>query len=197
MRNVIAIAGDLREQGGHDLDFKVERIGKESREASVSKEEAADRRGVRLVLGGGRFPLESGGVEQRAVVDFVCDKDKTGLEGEWEPEDKYESAALSAPAEPRAWKVARGIARATEEAPKATESAGEKQLLKDGAALLFDGYGPGEGADKDVRVLKLTWRTKEACESKRDEGGDRDDGGKEDDGRGTTHWGFFTWFVVM
>jgi autophagy-related protein 27 len=196
VRNVIAIAGDLREQGGHDLDFKVERLGKEASQATstitdtrssipeptaTSKAEAEDRRGLRLVLGGGLFPLERGGVEQRAVVDFVCDNDKSGLEGEWEPEDEYESARM------------RSRARRQD----AAAPAGEKQLLKDGAALLFDGYGPGEGKDKDVRVLKLTWRTKEACNGKRDDGGDRDDGGKDDDGRGTTHWGFFTWFVVM
>lgn len=69
-------------------------------------------------------------------------------------------------------------------------------------SLRFDRYGPSD-SDTNVDVLHLTWSSKYVCESKADDGknGDGDDGGNEDgDGetkKPSSHWGFFTWIVVL
>ena len=78
--------------------------------------------------------------KQKAVVEFICDKDKTGLEGQ-----------------ERDGKVIDG----------------EKSLKY----LSYEGD-----------VLKLEWRTKQACEQQAGGGGGGDGG---------SHWGFFTWFIIM
>lgn len=78
MSETIPIAGDLKNvQGGGDLDPKYTRLKTSDSSADAQKE------GVRIVLNGGSY----GGVQQRAIVEMVCDRQKTGLEGEWDPKD--------------------------------------------------------------------------------------------------------------
>lgn len=63
---------------------------------------------------------------------------------------------------------------------------GEKGKCEDSdASLRFCGYEE-EKTDKDkkVKTLRLEWRTKYACED-----APAPDGG--------SHWGFFTWFIIM
>jgi hypothetical protein len=51
-------------------------------------------------------------------------------------------------------------------------------------SLRFCGYDIEDGPkDKKIRTLRLEWRTKYACENVNDDGG--------------SHWGFFTWFIIM
>lgn len=94
-----------------------------------------NKEGVRVELHGGVYPPL--GEKQKAVVEFICDKDKTGLEGQ-----------------ERGGKVIDGV-----------------------MSLKYSGY--------EENVLKLEWRTKQACEQQAG-GGD-----------GGSHWGFFTWFIIM
>jgi len=103
------------------------------------------------VLNGGSYS----GRKQRAIVDFLCDKEFTGVEGEVEPEDKYKHEKRD---------EALGAGNAT--------------------ALQFLKYGP-EAGDAEMDVLRLEWKTKYACES------------LEEDGKVTSHWGLFTWFIIM
>ncbi|KAF4589792.1 Autophagy-like protein 27 [Ophiocordyceps camponoti-floridani] len=165
--NVVAIAGSLENVGGSQFEYEATRLKTSDSNSDSQKE------GLRLVLKGGKDPLV-GPVgerrEQKAIVEFLCDPNKKGDEGEWEAGDKYDRRS------PDDNKGNDGK----------DQSAIEHQLKKEGAALVWEGYG----REKDADVLRLTWHTKFACE-KRD-GGDKDGGGSS-----SSHWGFFTWFVVL
>ena len=186
LSSVLPIAGDLHADGGSDFTFKATVLA-----PSASDEKLKDRHGLRLVLGGGAAPLGEPELlrPQRAVIDFICDPKRTGLEGEWEGEDRYETSGA---AERRG---ETGVGQ-TEDEKKEGDGAKEDvtknhQLIKDGAALVFDGYGPASGADSKTDELRLTWYTEAACVDKRDDGS----GGAGGDSG--SHWGLFTWLTIM
>lgn len=173
---VIPIAGNLINHGGSDLEPKITRLKTSDSGADAKKE------GVRIVLHGGSSSYSGQKRAQQAIVEMVCDKDKTGKEGEWDPkDDKYEPGPEETEEEGSSsvtkWKRADG------DEGKDPES--EHQLLKPDAALIFDSYGP-LSEDKKVDVLRLTWYTKYACE-----------GLPEDEYPSNQHWGFFTWLVIL
>lgn len=143
--------------------------------------------GVRIFLFGGVYE----GREQRAIVEMECRKDKKGDEGEWESEDKYD---------PNGQKDKEGKRRREENGEGKTDGEGEKeeedgdkdkgkvddevgwserQLKKDGAALIWNGRKSENGYDE----LRLRWQTKYACVA------DKPDA--------SSHWGFFTWLVIL
>ena len=172
---VVAIAGALENHGGSTFEYEVTRLKTSDSHSDAQKE------GLRLVLKGGKYPLTPPAKEQReqkAIVEFLCDHNKKGTEGEWEAEDRYDSDQLQR--------------RDDEESGGGDEgeSSREHQLKNDDAALLWDGYGDESGTD----VLRMTWYTQYACESTE---GNIDDGEPEDDGNSSSHWGFFTWLVIM
>lgn len=172
---VVAIAGNLENTGGSSFEYEATRL-KTSDSHDDSKKE-----GLRLVLKGGKHPLNGPRKERReqqAVIEFLCDKEKTGLEGEWESEDRYDGDD----------KKLRKRDGEEEDEDDGVESGVEHQLIKDDAALIWESYG-SEGNDKDI--LRLTWHTKYACENRDDSGDD------EGDSDSSSHWGFFTWFILM
>lgn len=178
---VVAVAGNLENVGGSQFEYEATRLKTSDSHSDAQKE------GLRLVFKGGKHPL-SGPVKQRreqqAVIEFVCDRNKTGLEGEWESEDRY-VRQRSLPV------AARDDGEDKDDGDDGSESGIEHQLLKDDSALIWEGYDLNE--EKDVEVLRMTWSTKYACES-RDEGDDGDDDG----GSGSNQsWGFFTWLIIM
>lgn len=161
---VIAIAGNLAEHGGKSFDYTATRL-KSSDSVSDSKKE-----GVRIVMRGGVYE----GREQKASVEMVCDPERTGTEGEWESEDRYDPEG-------------------EKEKEKREEEGGdngddlgfsERQLKKENAALIWEGYNRQDGVD----TLHLTWYTKYACERS------LPDDKPED---ASSHWGFFTWMVIL
>ena len=115
----------------------------------------------------------------------MCDKERTGLEGEFKPEDEYESGQGQA---------IRARADGEEDDKKGDDDEDKKpeepMQLGGGknASLTFYSYGP-LGDDSDTDVLRLTWRTKHACIDNVDEG--------NDDGPKKSSWGFFTWMFVL
>ncbi|KAM3514534.1 hypothetical protein MY11210_001769 [Beauveria gryllotalpidicola] len=163
---VVPIAGSLENYGGTAFDYEVTRLKTSDSNADSKKE------GLRLVLKGGRHEKR----DQRAVIEFLCDRNQTGLEGEWEAEDKYESSAKRK----RDDKEDDGKNGSNEEV--------EHQLKKDDAALIWESYG----AEKDADILRLTWHTKYACEK-------RDDNDVEDpeEPAKSASWGFFTWLIII
>ncbi|CAH0002013.1 unnamed protein product, partial [Clonostachys byssicola] len=171
--NVIAIAGALEDNGGTQFEYQATRLKTSDSNSDSQKE------GVRLVLKGGREPLEGKDRrDQRAVIEFLCNSTMTGLEGEWRSEDRYDGDEFEQ------------LGARDEKDDKGDEkSSSEHQLLNDGAALVWESYG-ADDAEKNVDTLRLTWYTKHACESKEDSG---------DDGRqnNNSHWGFFTWFIII
>jgi hypothetical protein len=184
---VIPIAGDLADHGGKAFDFNATRL-KSSDSAAESK-----REGVRIVLKGGVYE----GREQKAVVDMVCDKERTGTEGEWDSEDKYDPEGEKEKEKERRdeEKMEEGDKKEGEgdkdggggnKGGKADDEVGwtERQLKKENAALVWEGYTRQESSD----TLQLTWYTKYACETSAPEV-------KPDDP--SSHWGFFTWMVIL
>jgi autophagy-related protein 27 len=139
----------------------------------------ADRQGVRAELHGGKYPFNAGGRDQMAVIEFVCDPERTGLEGD----DKDEGDGLpddndddnkdkdDGEKEERRWDLGK------------REQGGKGQCEDSDASLRFCGYGPEDDEKTKVDVLRLEWRTKYAC---KDAPADSNGG-----------WGFFTWFIIM
>ena len=159
--DTIPIAGDLEDWGGKPMDYEVQRLSKSDSHADKEKE------GIRLILKGGIRKR----IDQKAIIEFLCEWKRTGLEDEYKPEHPYERAVGRQEGETG------GDGEQTDPEP-----AGETQLLKsDNAALRFVSYGAEKGDDK-FEILRLTWYTEHACEGAFEESG---------------HWGFFTWFVVM
>lgn len=178
--DLISIAGELKDHGGGHLDPKLTRLKTSESTADSQKE------GVRISLFGGRHQLGSGGREQRAIIEMVCDRSLKGTEGEWSPQDdKYERVPPETE-EAGGEDAAGRLRRADEGEVDRTEH----QLLKgdaNGTALVFDSYGP-MADNGDVDVLRLTWRTEYACEGNSDAGSG---------GGGSEHWGFFTWVFFL
>jgi len=131
--SIIPIAGDFGNEDNSKLNPNYTRLKSSTTEADANKE------GVRAELHGGVYPWkEEKKQKQKAVVEFICDKDKTGLEGQER----------------------------------------DGKVIDGAKTLKYLSYEEG--------VLKLEWRTKQACEQQA--GGDGDGG---------SHWGFFTWFIIM
>lgn len=194
---VRAIAGDLEKAGGTKFDFTATRL-KTSEAKSDSEKE-----GLRLEFTGGKNPLsgpEKERFEQKAVIEFLCDPEKEGTEGEWESEDKYEKRAEKEEDKEGEKKDEKKDGDKEDEKKDGDkedekkdgdkdegESTIEHQLKHENASLIWDGFA----REKEVDVLRLTWYTKYACEKREDNGGS---GGDESS---SAHWGFFTWFTVI
>lgn len=168
VRKVIPIAGDLVDHGGHEFEFEAALL-------KASKENP-DREGLRLTLKGGAYPLDGPNKRnQKAVIDFLCDPELEGTEGEWATEGQREDGKEQRSLATDASLFGRDQIVGLDE--------GEEQLMKEGAALKFISYGREKGEDTDD-ALRLEWRTKYACESSN---------GEEKSGS----WGFFTWLVIV
>ncbi|KAK7429562.1 type II membrane protein [Neonectria magnoliae] len=194
--DVNAIAGNLENAGGTAFDYSLTRLKTSDSTADSQKE------GLRLVLKGGKHHPIGGSVKddrpQRAIIEFICDHNKTGTEGEWTSEDKYSKLRLRAD-EKNEDGDKRGDGdegsddRKNEDGDKDKDGddnkdgnedlSQEHQLKYENASLIWDGYT----SEKDADVLRLTWYTKYACEN-REEGDDGDD---------SAPWGFFTWFIIV
>lgn len=170
---VVAIAGSLENVGGSDFQYEATRFkGSDSHDDS-------QKEGLRLVMTGGKHPLNGPVKErtaQKAVIEFHCDPERTGLEGEWESEDRYDGDD----------KVRRE--EDEEGGDDGTESGVEHQLKTDNSSLIWESYGYDE--ERSADILRMTWYTKYACEK-------LDDGDDDDGGNSSSHWGFFTWLFFM
>lgn len=187
-----AIAGELQQYGGGPLDNEAVYLPTSDSNSDAEKD------GVRIVIKGGWHTGSNGQKrQQKAIIEFICDADLEGTEGEWKGEDEYipgdDEASEGSASDP----AKRDAAEDGDKGEGGGEGdGGDKtdkpvQLGYNGTqALIFNSYSPLDG-DKDVDVLRLTWKTKHACQ-KRDGG----DGGSGDDSP-SSHWGFFTWLVIM
>lgn len=156
---VIPIAGDLKNHAMGDLDAQFERI------KSSASHSDTDKEGVRIIMNGGEYNKR----KQRAIVEFICNKDLIGDEGT--------RAGQGKPA-----------VRRTEEEDD-NQGDGKKEDGDKGdensddtftSALTFTSYGPD--ADDKIDILRLQWQTKFAC---------------EDAEQVPKGWGFFTWFIIL
>jgi hypothetical protein len=156
------IAGDLREQGGYDMNAKWELLSKSKAHADAGKE------GLRLELNGGWIIDDDITRKQKAIVEFLCDKDRKGDENLYDPEDKYSD----------------GKDKREEKEDDGKKDGNVEDDGPGSASLEFVSYYP---SDSDADVLRLKWRTKFACEKSKE----------ELDAEKNQHWGFFTWFILM
>ncbi|KAK4167322.1 autophagy-related protein 27 [Cladorrhinum sp. PSN259] len=123
-------------------------------------------------------PIKYQNREQKTTIEFRCDKELKGDEGEWDSSglDKYVSK------------------RAADEETGATPE--EQFTKKDGkTALVWEGY-KHEG---EVDTLTLKWGTGVVC-PKEEKGGDKPKDGDKDkpkEPEESTSWGFFTWLVIL
>ncbi|KAL2871925.1 autophagy-related protein 27 [Aspergillus lucknowensis] len=137
----------------------------------------ADTEGLQVKLRGGKYPNDSKkSKDASAVIEFVCDHDRTGLEGLVETPKR--------------------LLRAREEDEDGGddendgdgEGDGEgKGPFDDGSdpnrSLEFKSFGP---SDDESYVLRLNWRTQYAC-----------DNYLLEHGSSSGHWGFFTWLIII
>lgn len=164
-----ALAGDLRDYKGKDLDAKWESLSESDSHADSEKE------GLRLSMNGGVHEVGDKRRPQKVIVEFICDKTRVGDENLWDPTDKYEGEGV-----------------VDEHAEKGDDSDTPKDGEKDGEtgdkakepSLILKTY---DSSGTDMDILRLTWRTKFACL----------DAGDEKDSTKNAHWGFFTWFIIM
>lgn len=171
LKEVVTIAGEFSASHGRSraLDPKYTRL-KDSASNSEEKE------GVVVELHGGKYPDTREGTPQKAVIEFLCDKDWTGTEGFEDEGGKMMSYA--------------GMEKRKDDDE---DEAPELPDLDKGKALQFVRYEMD--TDNAIKVLRLRWKTKFACEgvsSKPDKG--KGDDGDSDKSKG---WGFFTWLIIV
>jgi hypothetical protein len=170
----ISIAGNYVMGHGRTLDPTITNLKKIN-----------GREGVRLELHGGKHPFnDKHGEKQVAIIDFICDPDRTGLEGlESDGGDKKMLKAREAELSERQQR--RSPADDDEKDGDNDGDDSKKEKEDTSRSLRFKSYGHDE--DRDADALRLEWYTKYACDAY--EGHHDTDGG--------SHWGFFTWFIVL
>ncbi|KAF2641939.1 hypothetical protein P280DRAFT_468427 [Massarina eburnea CBS 473.64] len=145
----IDIAGNYATSNGRQLEEKFERLRNSKSNADTGKE------GVRIELHGGRWPADKAdGTNQRAIIEMVCDPERTGLEGDEKDNGEHEEDGEDN--ESRRLRT-KDVSGKCEDSDK---------------SLRFCGYELEEPAkDKKVQTLRLEWRTKHACENVEDGSG--------------------------
>jgi autophagy-related protein 27 len=164
---VKAIAGEFSASHGRSLEPKVERLKDSSNDAKLE--------GLRIELHGGKYPDTRQGLLQKAIIELHCDAEVTGNEG-FEDEKKMMDV--------------RSLARRADDDDEGDAGPELPDLDKD-KSLQFVSYKQ-EGKDEEFGVLRLTWKTKYACENAKDLPSDGDGEKKSSGG-----WGFFTWFIII
>lgn len=168
INDVIGVAGEYV-LGGHggSLDPKITRL---------KTADHTDAEGIDIELHGGRYDH----LKQKAVMSFLCDKHWTGNEG-YGDDDKRSVKRRDADEDDD-----------DDDDGNDGNAPGDTERYKQDSknAVQFVSYEKEEEGKEKMGVLRLTWKTKYACES-------FDGGDDEDDGAKTAGWGFFTWFILM
>jgi hypothetical protein len=148
--NTYPIAGNLKIHGGGDFDVKATLL------STSESNEDSKKEGLRLELFGGQKQTDTQKRTQSAIIEFLCDKSRTGLEHLSEERDQYEERDEEVDDDPST------------------------------PSLTFVSYNVSK-KNPEEDLLRLQWKTKEACE----------DSKAKKDQENSGHWGFFTWFVIM
>jgi hypothetical protein len=184
----IDIAGTYTTQNGRKMDATFEALSKSKSNADAGRE------GVRATLNGGRFPFDSKkeGINQRAIIEFVCDKERSGLEGGEKDDSPHEDGDGDDKGDDKKDGDKKdGDKKDGDKKEGDDKKEGKREESRKGKcedndhSLRFCGYEmETEKKDEKVQTLRLEWRTKYACE----------DAPPVDGG---SHWGFFGWFFIM
>jgi len=166
--DVWPIAGDFLHEN-RPLEPVLARLKSSESHADVEKE------GIRISMKGGLHE----GVKQKTVIELICDSAQTGLEG---LTDGARSSAQNK------WKRADG-----------ENKTGDTPNPNAGKPLQLISYKPepsGGANSEDIDVLRLSWKTKYACEGQKGKP-DESKNKSGSSGSQSSHWGFFTWFIIM
>jgi hypothetical protein len=134
-------------------------------------------------------------MDQRAIIEFVCDKERSGLEGDEKDDgDKDDGDGKDGDEKSDDGKDKDGDKKDGDKKDGKLRRRDDEKNDKDNGqcedtdrSLRFCGYKVEKGAkDQEVQTLRLEWRTKYACED-----------APADDSNSSSHWGFFTWFIIM
>ena len=132
----------------------------------------SEKDGLRVSLWGGKYPFVKTGdtkqIKQKVFIEFLCDPEREGTETE-----------MPAPGE-----VVGEQSLSRREEEKGGSDGDEKPAKT--SPMVFHSYKVENIKDEDWGVLRMDWHTKYACEGAVDR--------KPSDG---THWGFFTWFIIV
>jgi len=130
----VAIAGHYDMSSGNSLEVKPTRL-----------KSTGNREGLVLELTGGKDPFKKQKgvtqIKQKAIVELLCNKEKSG----WEPAEEPKSKMIRRDDE--------------EDAPE--DDPPEENV---GSALTFHSYGDEIVRDEIWGTLRLQWETKYACE---------------------------------
>ncbi|KAI5292581.1 hypothetical protein KEM52_006237 [Ascosphaera acerosa] len=176
LTGTIPIAGNYESYPGFELDPAVARL--------KSQDPATE--GLSVELHGGQYPFDSAnGRRQKAVIQLMCDRTRTGLEGVasevgGRDQDDEQKTSRNATVASRSAE-ARGEAEAGPNDDAGQDKSGSDEALP---SLQFISYGPVEEMD----VLRLNWRTKYACEDYKDD---------TSPSSGSGAWGFFSWLIII
>ncbi|KAK0612850.1 autophagy-related protein 27 [Bombardia bombarda] len=171
---VVPVAGNLADHGGHAFSWDIKRLSTSTDAADKGKE------GVRIALKGAtgtEGEWESGELDQYVPGDKEKEKKREDEKKDGEQKDGEKKDGDDKKDDP----------------PSDEEGTEETQLKKENAALVWDGYR----ANGKVDTLYLTWYTKYACEKSLPGDKDGNGGGKSPMDEESRHWGFFTWIVIL
>lgn len=136
--HVMPIAGEYTATHGRHLESRLTRLKDSDSNANAEME------GVRVELSGSRYPLTGkSGVEQKAIIELICDPNLTGNEGCCD-DDKENDGEKS----------------------RRDEEGDELPDLDKGKSIRFISYK--EQANGEAWALRLEWRTMYACENAKD-----------------------------
>ncbi|KAF9883180.1 hypothetical protein FE257_003900 [Aspergillus nanangensis] len=160
--------------------------GSKDPEVTRLKQMDPDREGLLVKLAGGEFyNQDRKKKEARAMIEFQCDPDRSGLEGL--VNDKEEEGTNDEDGSENERRRVRVREEDGEDGDGSSED-GDGSSPDEGQdrtrSLTFKSFG---SADDDSYVLKLDWRTRYACDHYKD---DKDDAS-------SNHWGFFTWVILI
>ncbi|KAJ4376695.1 type II membrane protein [Didymella sp. IMI 355093] len=173
----IDIAGTYTSYNGRNIDAKYELL------RNSKSNSDAGREGLRTILHGGRLPFDDkkNGLDQRAIIEFVCDKERTGLEG-----DETDGGKSGNDKDDDKKDDKKDEDKKEEKRMDKREEGSKDQCEDSEASLRFCGYKVENlEKDKKARTLRLEWRTKYACEDTPAEK------------PASSHWGFFGWFFII
>jgi hypothetical protein len=120
-------------------------------------------------MSGGRDKLERKGKKQKAIIELLCDPDRTGWEGQAKPEEKESK-----------------LTKRDDHDAGDGDDDGHRDGSDADKSLHFISYKDEKVRGEEWGVLRLEWQTKYACE-----------GASSDPSNRNSHWGFFTWFIIM
>lgn len=164
---VVPIAGDFSTSHGKPLDSVPTRLKYSDSHGD------SEREGVRVALSGGEYD----GKPQKAVIEFLCDPERSGLEGD-EKDDRENDDSDE--------KNDDKLRRRDEKDDDKKDDKSDKKSLK------FISYKDESVKDEVWSVLRLEWKTKYACEKKEDR-----ENPVEGEPSTKNGWGFFSWFILM